>query len=68
MAYRFLKPKASSAIHSEDVSAIGEARFIAIGMSFTFKILVVVYTFRGDDIRLISARRAIKSEVNAYEG
>lgn len=55
-------------IHSEDVSSIGEIRFTAIGMSFTFKVLVVVYTFRSNDIRLISARRATKPEVKAYEG
>lgn len=55
-------------IQSEDVSSVGEVRFIAIGMSFTFKVLVVVYTFRESDIRLISARRATKSEVKAYEG
>ncbi len=56
------------AIHFEDVSASGEARFVTIGMSFAFAILVVVYTFRDDDIRLISARRASKSEGKAYEG
>lgn len=56
------------AIYSEDASAVGEVRFIAIGMSFTFKVLIVVYTLRGSDIRLISARRATKSEVIAYEG
>ncbi|MGB3293866.1 MAG: BrnT family toxin [Phormidesmis sp.] len=55
-------------IHSEDVSAVGEVRFIALGMSLTFKVLTVAYTFRGDDIRLISARRATKPEVKAYEG
>ena len=56
------------ALHREDDSAMGEARFIAIGMSFAFKVLVVVYTFRDRDIRLISARQATKSEVKAYEG
>jgi len=31
------------------------------------QILVVVYTLRGDDIRLISARRATRREVKTYE-
>jgi uncharacterized DUF497 family protein len=30
-------------------------------------ILVVVYTLRGDEIRLISARRATRKEVKDYE-
>lgn len=30
--------------------------------------LVVVYTLRGDDIRIISARRATRREVREYEG
>lgn len=32
------------------------------------KILVVVYTLRGDEIRLISARHATRQEVKDYEG
>lgn len=56
------------AVYFEDESAVGEARFIAIGMSFTFKVIVVVYTSRGSNIRLISARLATKIEVKSYEG
>jgi uncharacterized DUF497 family protein len=29
--------------------------------------LVVVYTWRGDNIRIISARKAVVSEVKQYE-
>jgi len=32
------------------------------------RILVVVYTLRGEEIRLISARRATPNEVKQYEG
>ncbi|WP_368427841.1 BrnT family toxin [Sulfuricaulis sp.] len=31
-------------------------------------ILVVVYTLRGEEIRLISARHATRHEVTSYEG
>jgi hypothetical protein len=44
-----------------------EQRFASIGTDFLGTIVVVVYTYRGDDIRLISARPATKSERNAYE-
>ena len=44
-----------------------EQRFASIGKDFIGRIVVVVYTYRGDDIRLISARLATKSERNAYE-
>jgi uncharacterized protein len=55
------------AIHREDPDAEGEARFVAVGTSSTGQILVVVYTLRGNDIRLISARRATRREVKDYE-
>lgn len=35
-----------------------EKRFKALGMDACFKILVVIFTWRGDDIRIISAREA----------
>jgi uncharacterized DUF497 family protein len=56
------------AIHAEDVFHEGEVRWIAIGMGSASEILVVVYTLRGDDIRLISVRRATRRETKAYEG
>jgi hypothetical protein len=55
------------AIHSEDPYSEGEERFIAVGMGSASQILVVVYTFRGAEIRLISARRATRREVKEYE-
>jgi uncharacterized DUF497 family protein len=55
------------AVHQADSSKEGEERFVAIGMGSAGQILVVVYTLRGDDIRLISARRATRREVKTYE-
>jgi uncharacterized DUF497 family protein len=36
----------------------GEQRFATVGVDFLGRIIVVVYTYRGNDIRLISARPA----------
>ena len=44
-----------------------EPRFVTLGMDFLGRVLVVVYTYRGDDIRLISARRATKRQRRTYE-
>jgi len=51
----------------EDASAKGEQRFISIGLDAGGRVVVVVYTHRGDKIRLISARLASRSETRAYE-
>jgi uncharacterized DUF497 family protein len=58
----------------EDESAISiedehesESRFITIGRDFLRRILVVVYTFRGVIIRIISARKATARERKIYE-
>jgi hypothetical protein len=44
-----------------------EERFITIGMDAFGRVLVVVYTWRGNDIRLISARKAMRHERTQYE-
>jgi uncharacterized DUF497 family protein len=44
-----------------------EERFVTIGMDGFGRILVVVYTWRGERIRIISARKAIASEITQYE-
>jgi uncharacterized protein len=44
-----------------------EERFITIGIDAFGRVLVVVYTWRGDEIRLISARKATRTERNQYE-
>lgn len=45
-----------------------EERFATIGMNALGQILVVVYTWRGDNIRIISARKATRPERKQYEG
>jgi uncharacterized protein len=44
-----------------------ERRYITMGMTVDGKLLVVVHTDRGDNIRIISARRASRRERNFYE-
>jgi uncharacterized DUF497 family protein len=46
----------------------GEQRYVTIGTDAFGRILVVVYTWRGDNIRIISARKAVRYEVRQYEG
>ena len=46
----------------------GEQRYVTIGMDAFGRILVVVYTWREDKIRIISARKAVRYEVRQYEG
>ena len=50
-----------------DESDPAEQRLVTIGFDAAAPILVVVYAWRGDDIRLISARRAEPHEREAYE-
>jgi uncharacterized DUF497 family protein len=45
----------------------GEERHVTIGMDAFGRVLVVVYTWRGDNIRIISARKAVRPEVRQYE-
>lgn len=54
------------ALTIEDPESEGEQRFITLGMDTTEKILVVVYTYQGEIIRLISARKASKAEMEMY--
>ena len=43
----------------------GETRFIVIGI-LRNQVVVAAYTERGDNIRIISARKATKNEKNYY--
>ncbi|PYV36453.1 MAG: hypothetical protein DMG06_30735 [Acidobacteria bacterium] len=56
----------SLTISDPDHSA-SEARFLDLGMSHQSRFLVVSYTERGDDIRIISARLANRHERKTYE-
>lgn len=51
----------------EDEYVDAEQRFITIGLDALSRILVVVYIYREEGIRLISARAATRQEQRDYE-
>ena len=44
-----------------------EGRYVTIGLDFLGRVLVVYWTWRDEEIRLISARRATRTESREYE-
>jgi uncharacterized DUF497 family protein len=56
------------AVTIEDPDAEGERRFVAIGLGNSGELLVVVYALRGDEFRLISARRPTRKERKHHAG
>ncbi len=55
------------AIAIPDEAEATEERFVGIGMGTLGRVLVVVFTYRGDNIRIISARLAAAHERREYE-
>lgn len=55
------------ALSGPDAGANGEDRWIVIGRDPGNRLLLVVYTWRADRIRIISARRATRAERRQYE-
>lgn len=51
---------------SDEISSLDEDRFVILGMSVPGDLLVVVYSWRGDRIRIISARQATPRERRSY--
>jgi hypothetical protein len=51
---------------ADDESEPNERRFVTLGMGAAGRLLVVVYTWRGENIRIISARPAAPHERNQY--
>jgi uncharacterized DUF497 family protein len=51
----------------DDESDLEEQRSVTIGMGLKGQVLVVVYSYRGEAIRIISARTAARSERRQYE-
>ena len=47
--------------------SVGERRFVLLGRSERRQLLAVMFTERGEAIRLISARRATQRERREYE-
>jgi uncharacterized DUF497 family protein len=50
----------------DEISAVDEPRFLTLGRDLLGRLLVVTYTWRGERIRLISARRATGTERRQY--
>ncbi|MEQ8993367.1 MAG: BrnT family toxin [Pseudomonadales bacterium] len=56
-----------ASITMEDPDSEGEERFVSIGSDDLGRILVTVFTHRNDRIRIISSRKASKTERMIYE-
>lgn len=57
----------ASAMTIEEQIIADEPRFVTVGMDAVGRILTVVYSYRLDTIRLISARKATRRERTKYE-
>lgn len=64
-AVTVLEDEAAITLEDDDLD---EERFITIGLDAFGRVLVVVYTWRAELIRLISARQATPHERKHYEG
>ena len=54
------------ALTMSEQAADGEERFVTVGADAFGRILVVVYSWRGDRVRIISARNATPRERRKY--
>lgn len=50
----------------DEITAVDETRMLTLGRDAMARLLVVAYTWRGERIRLISARRATPNERRHY--
>ena len=50
----------------DDPDSVGELRFVTMGMDSLGRVIVVVHTQRGEQTRLISARKASRGEAEKY--
>ena len=55
------------ALTHEDLDARSEQRFVTLGMGAKGRILIVVWTLRGERLRLISAWKANQPQRRRYE-
>jgi uncharacterized DUF497 family protein len=51
----------------KDEVVSGEERFATVGTGFLGRVLVVIYTYRDENIRIISARPATRTERGNYD-
>ena len=56
------------AVTVEDPDAEGKQRFVTVWLGSAGELLVLVWTVRDDECRLISARRPTRKERKGYEG
>lgn len=54
-------------VAEDELHSYGEARFYALGSTDLGRLLAVVYTLRGEKIRVISARDMSRREQKEYE-
>jgi uncharacterized protein len=45
-----------------------EERWVTVGRDLVGRVVVAIYTWRGDNVRMISARLATRREMEQYEG
>lgn len=57
----------SFAMSIEEQIVSNELRYVTVGTDAVGRILAVVYSYRSDTIRLISARKATRKERTQYE-
>ena len=50
----------------DEITAVDETRMLTLGRDALARVLVVAYTWRGERVRLLSARRASASERLEY--
>ena len=55
------------ALTMRDPSAHEEERWVTLGLDALGRVLVVVYAWRGESVRVISARKATPRERRRYE-
>jgi len=63
---RFRLFEDDNAITVQDALHPGELRYVTLGVDGLGRVLVVVYTWRGENIRVISARAATPRERRQY--
>lgn len=56
-----------AALTVRDPFSEAEERWVTMGLDAVGRVLVVVYTWRGESLRLISARKATRRERREYE-
>ena len=54
------------AVTVEDLDALGEQRFVTLGMDALGRVLVIIHTLRGERARVISTRKASRGETEQY--